>query len=118
MYENPITIICQGIQTQMVQRDEQMILEAIQKQNVFIDKEELIKAMNYDRNQYSKGYKDGVSEVLGKIRAEIEQYEHYLELLDVDMKDGSATIVTKTKYAVYAEVVKQLKEVLESEVQS
>ena len=45
----------------------------------------------------------------------IEQYEHYLELLDADMKDGSATIVTKTKYAVYTEVVKQLKEVLESE---
>jgi hypothetical protein len=31
------------------------------------------------------------------------------------MKDGSATIVTKTKYAVYTEVVEQLKEVLESE---
>lgn len=45
----------------------------------------------------------------------IEQYEHYLVLLEDDMKDGSATIVTKTKYAVYTEVVEQLKEVLESE---
>jgi hypothetical protein len=62
-----------------------------------------------------KAYSDGANEVLDKIRAEIEQYEHYLELLDADMKDGSATIVTKTKYAVYTEVVKQLKEVLESE---
>ena len=62
-----------------------------------------------------KAYSDGASAVLDKIRAEIEQYEHYLELLDADMKDGSATIVTKTKYAVYTEVVKQLKEVLESE---
>jgi hypothetical protein len=65
-----------------------------------------------------KAYSDGANEVLDKIRAEIEQYEHYLELLDADMKDGSATIVTKTKYAVYTEVVKQLKELLESEVQS
>lgn len=62
-----------------------------------------------------KAYSDGASAVLESL---IEQYERYLELLDADMKDGSATIVTKTKYAVYAEVVKQLKEVLESEVQS
>ena len=62
-----------------------------------------------------KAYSDGASAVLESL---IEQYEHYLELLDADMKDGSATIVTKTKYAVYTEVVKQLKEVLESEEQS
>lgn len=62
-----------------------------------------------------KAYSDGANEVLESIKYLIEQYEHYLELLDADMKDGSATIVTKTKYAVYAEVVKQLKEVLESE---
>lgn len=86
MYENPIIIICQGIQTQMVQRDEQMIFEAIQKQNVFIDKEELIKAMNYDRNQYSKGYKDGVSDVLSKIKAEfIARYpKNYAGELELD----------------------------------
>lgn len=59
-----------------------------------------------------KAYSDGASAVLESL---IEQYEHYLELFDADMKDGSATIVTKTKYAVYAEVVEQLKEVLESE---
>ena len=62
-----------------------------------------------------KAYSDGANEVLESIKYLIEQYEHYLELLDADMKDGSATIVTKTKYAVYTEVVKQLKEVLESE---
>jgi hypothetical protein len=62
-----------------------------------------------------KAYSDGANAVLESIKYLIEQYEHYLELLDADMKDGSATIVTKTKYAVYAEVVKQLKEVLESE---
>ena len=61
-----------------------------------------------------KAYSDGANAVLESL---IEQYEHYLELLDADMKDGSATIVTKTKYAVYTEVVEQLKEVLESEVQ-
>lgn len=76
MYESPINIMFQNIETQIVQRDEQMIFEAIQKQGVFIDKEELIKAINYDRNQYSKGYKDGYKdggsdEVLNKIKRDI-----------------------------------------------
>lgn len=63
-----------------------MILEAIQKQGVFIDKEELIKAIKYDRNQYSKGYKDGVSEVLGKIKVEIEQMNNldYVEPVTIN----------------------------------
>lgn len=65
-----------------------------------------------------KAYSDGASAVLESIKYLIEQYEHILMLLEDDMKDGSATIVTKTKYAVYTEVVKQLKELLESEVQS
>ena len=62
-----------------------------------------------------KAYSDGASEVLESIKYLIEQYEHYLVLIEDDMKDGLATIVTKTKYAVYTEVVEQLKEVLESE---
>lgn len=38
-----------------------------------VDKEELIKALKYDRNQYIKGYEDGRKDVLVIIRAEIEQ---------------------------------------------
>ena len=60
-----------------------------------------------------KAYSDGASAVLESIKYLIEHYEDYLVVLEDDMKDGSATIVTKTKYAVYTEVVKQLKELLE-----
>ena len=38
-----------------------------------------------------KAYSNGANEVLESIKYLIEQYEHYLELLDADMKDGSAT---------------------------
>ena len=48
-------------------------MEAIRKVGVNVDKEELIKALQYDRNQYTKGYEDGKNEVLDKIRAEIEE---------------------------------------------
>ena len=55
----------------MVQEDENMVMKAIRKVGVNVDKGELIKALQYDRNQYEKGYEDGKNEVLDKIRAEI-----------------------------------------------
>lgn len=55
----------------MVQEDEKMVMKAIRKVGVNVDKGELIKALQYDRNQYEKGYEDGKNEVLDKIRAEI-----------------------------------------------
>lgn len=74
MYESPIKLVVQDIETQMVQKEEQTILEAIRKCGVVVDKNELIKAINYERNQYSKGYKDGVNDVVDKIRTEIENH--------------------------------------------
>lgn len=58
MYESPIQIIMGEIQTHY----EDEILKAIQKYDVTVDKEELIKALQHDRKQYDKGYKDGCAE--------------------------------------------------------
>ena len=71
MYKSPIEKIYSELQTQMVQEDENMVMKAIRKVGVNVDKGELIKALQYDRNQYEKGYEDGKNEVLDKIRAEI-----------------------------------------------
>lgn len=87
MYESPINLVVQDIETQMVQKEEQTILEAIKKYDVVVDKDELIKAINYDRNQYSKGYKDGVNNILDKIRAEIEEYKSRQLALAIGVKD-------------------------------
>lgn len=59
----------------MVQEDENMVMKAIREVGVNVDKEELIKALQYDRNQYTKGYEDGKNEVFDKIRAEIENMQ-------------------------------------------
>ena len=56
MYKSPIEIIYGQMQTNM----EDNIYEAIQKYNVNVDKDELIKALQYDRNQYEVGYQDGI----------------------------------------------------------
>ena len=61
MYESPITKIVSDISSQVVKNQEdQLICEVRQKIGYDIDKDELIKALNYDREQYDKGYLDGL----------------------------------------------------------
>ena len=55
MYESPIKIIQGQLQTQL----EGQVMKAIQNVGVVVDKEELIRALKYDRGQYSKGFRDG-----------------------------------------------------------
>ena len=60
MYESPITII----QDQMRMQMEDSIYKAVQYFNVDVNKEELIKALAYDRDQYRKGYSDRDQEIV------------------------------------------------------
>lgn len=60
MYESPITII----QDQMRMQMEDSIYKAVQRFNVDVNKEELIKALAYDRDQYQKGYSDRDQEIV------------------------------------------------------
>ena len=73
MYESPIKLYVQDMEAKLRQQQEQAIWETVSKYEVAVDKEELIKALKYDRDQYSRGYKDGANEVLDKIRAEIQR---------------------------------------------
>ena len=56
MYESPIEIIKGAFTTEC----ENGVMTAVQKCGVNVDKEELVKALNYDREQYRKGFEDGV----------------------------------------------------------
>ena len=78
-YESPIRMIVGEIETKM----ENDTLTAIQRYGIDVDKEELIKALNYDRGQYDKGYRDGYEkgyqqakeDLIEKIRFLIQQDE-------------------------------------------
>lgn len=78
MYASPIKKIYGELQTQMIQEDEKMVMNAVRNVGVSVDKEELIKAIQYDREQYTKGYSDGKSDILEKIKAEIKRQEKWL----------------------------------------
>ena len=71
MYESPVHLILQDVQSQMDQEIERTVINVVRKFDVDVDKDELIKTLNYDRNQYTKGYKDGINDTLDKIKAEI-----------------------------------------------
>lgn len=60
MYKSPIDIIYGQMETQM----EGDILRAVQKYGINVDKEELLRALQYDRDQYNKGYADAKAELV------------------------------------------------------
>lgn len=63
MYKSPIDIIYEQTQTQI----EGDILKAIQRYGIAVDKNELIQALQYDRNQYAKGYSDGKRDAMNEL---------------------------------------------------
>lgn len=70
-YEAPIKIITQEMQAQR----ENQVYQAIQNIGVDVDKEELLKALSYDRNQYEKGYRAAKSEIVQC--KDCKRYEHF-----------------------------------------
>lgn len=57
MYESPINIIYKNVNESF----ENGIIKAIQQVDIVVDRKELIKALQYDRDQYRKGYEDAVT---------------------------------------------------------
>lgn len=66
MYQSPIEIIEKQMRTEF----DDNIYQAVQMYEISVDKDELIKALQYDRDQYNKGYVDG----LAKAKSEVEDY--------------------------------------------
>ena len=59
-YKSPIELIT----SQMNLAIEGEICKAVQNVGVIVEKEELLKALKYDRNQYQKGYSDRDDEIV------------------------------------------------------
>ena len=61
MYENPIEKIMGEIQSQVIENDENHLLCSVNQSIGYnVNKEELLKALQYDRHQYDKGYSDAI----------------------------------------------------------
>ena len=59
MWESPITIITENITRDITNKTDGTLVEYVHTVGFDVNKEELVKALAYDRNQYEKGYADG-----------------------------------------------------------
>ena len=69
-YQSPIDLIIGQMNLSL----EGEICKAVQNVGINVDKEELLKALQYDRNQYQKGYNDRDAEIV-----RCKDCEHYDE---------------------------------------
>jgi hypothetical protein len=94
MYESPIELIATEVSSQLDMEMSRMVYKAIQGIGVNVDKFELEKALRYDRQQYQKGYEDGVRDIIEllKKRSTYDFYAHGVsysnEFLDSLMRDA------------------------------
>lgn len=62
MYKSPIELFTSpvhDVMKQMYEQQEEYIYQCVSNIGVDIDKNELIRALQYDRDQYEQGYRDG-----------------------------------------------------------
>ncbi len=64
MYESPIEVIHEQIRVQV----DDEIFRAVQNVGVNVNKEELLKALEYDRGQYEEGFREGEKHTLRQIK--------------------------------------------------
>lgn len=60
MYQSPISLIQKDVESKI----DDAIMMAVQKVGVTVDKNELLRALMYDREQYEKGYRDGLNDAV------------------------------------------------------
>ena len=59
-YQSPIYTYISNMQLKMTNDYEDGVVKAVQNVGINVDKEELERALRYDREQYEKGYADGL----------------------------------------------------------
>ena len=80
MYNSPLNIWFQdymdGLVSQVIEECDNQIVAYINEHcNIDVNKEELIKALNYDRDTYKRGLFDGRMEVLNALKDFIDGYK-------------------------------------------
>ena len=95
MYRSPIELIYQGVEMKI----EKGILKAVHKQDINVDREELIKALEYDRGQYEKGYSDALISIVRCKDCKHRYYNEYTEMYCCEQwADGFDTAVRDDEF--------------------
>lgn len=73
MYQSPIELICKDIQQEI----DDYTFKSIGEVGVKVNKDELIRALKYDRGQYDKGHADGEWELFELITSTYFGKQYY-----------------------------------------
>ena len=92
-WERPVNVI----QSQMRMDIEGQIMRAVQNVGVIVDKEELIKALRYDRGQYDKGFANGYNKAIDDFVEKI-QWE-YLNGCGIKQREIEFLVVVSNQVA-------------------
>ena len=87
MYESPIKIITGKMVTQF----DDEIYSAVQNVGITVDREELLKALEYDRGQYEKGYNDAIDDFAKELKS----------ILPIAVHQDCSEIDYEVDYALY-----------------
>lgn len=81
MWESPINVmeIQDSFVREIKEKTEEMVFTEIKRIGVDVNKEELLKALQYDREQYGKGYSDGYIDAINKFVNLANQCSGYTE---------------------------------------
>ena len=71
-YQSPIEVMIGQMRFEQEKRVEGEVFKATQEVGVTVDKDELIKALRYDRDQYRKGFVDGCRADTDKLCQEVK----------------------------------------------
>ncbi len=88
-YSSPIEIFINDVKYSM----EQAVLAAVNKCEIKVNKDELIKALTYDRQQYEEGYKNAMKQMPKPLTEEDytelrDRFGEYVEFVVRDMISG------------------------------
>lgn len=108
MYEGPVYLLFKEPIGALDRKVEDDVLAAVHNAEVHVDRKELIKALNYDRDQYETGYKEGQvyalaslkTEIMVKYREDNKLTENIISVINEHLKElGSQMIIWDNKMA-------------------
>lgn len=97
-YKSPIETIWSDIEYDYGEQFDQMVLTAVQCVGIRVNKEELVKALAYDRDQYRKGLEDRDSEI---VRCDNCRWHYYRDNAIVCANRGE--VMQSDDYCSYGE---------------
>lgn len=99
MYRSPVEILTKDIETRIAKELDKEIYKAVVSVGINVDKAELLRALQYDRGQYQKGYFDGVEAATPRWIPAVEllpgdEQDRVLVQIDCDCLFGNQKIDT------------------------